>query len=79
MNPARSFAPAVFNGDWKDHWVNKSCDSVGQIDAILYFQVYWLGPMGSAVFGGFLYKYIFVKDPPANNESPEGVPLNDKA
>lgn len=21
MNPARSFAPALFNGDWKNHWV----------------------------------------------------------
>lgn len=23
MNPARSFAPALFNGDWDNHWVGK--------------------------------------------------------
>ncbi|CAH1130323.1 unnamed protein product [Ceutorhynchus assimilis] len=59
MNPVRSFAPALYNGDWQNHWL------------------YWAGPLLAGFVGAIMYRLIFAKDPPRNDQIPEALPLND--
>nr|QBL97994.1 aquaporin 4 [Dendroctonus armandi] len=45
MNPARSFAPALFNGDWKDHWVYWIAPlSAGFVGAFIYRLIFAKDP-----------------------------------
>ncbi|KAH1024485.1 hypothetical protein HUJ05_003960 [Dendroctonus ponderosae] len=45
MNPARSFAPALFNGDWKDHWVYWLAPlSAGFVGAFIYRLIFAKDP-----------------------------------
>lgn len=39
MNPVRSFAPALFNGDWKDHWVYWVGPLAGGFAAALFYRL----------------------------------------
>lgn len=50
------------------------------ITLLTLFQVYWVGPIAAAIFGGLLYRVLFTKPikPVAPRETPEGTPLNDK-
>ncbi|XP_017770650.1 PREDICTED: aquaporin AQPAe.a-like isoform X2 [Nicrophorus vespilloides] len=38
MNPARSFAPALFNGDWSNHWVYWVAPTLGAIVAAVFYR-----------------------------------------
>lgn len=45
MNPVRSFAPALFNGDWNDHWVYWVAPILaGFIGALLYRLIFTVDP-----------------------------------
>ncbi|RZC37437.1 MIP domain containing protein [Asbolus verrucosus] len=63
MNPARSFAPALINGDWEDHWIYW----VGPLG----------GGFLSALFYRVLFGKEPAEDEHAN--ATEVIPLNDKA
>lgn len=64
MNPVRSFAPALFNGDWDNHWVYWVGPlGAGFVGALLYRVIFATPP-----------------PPPVNrNDIVEGIPLQDKA
>ncbi|CAH0558342.1 unnamed protein product [Brassicogethes aeneus] len=63
MNPARSFAPALFNGDWKHHWVYWVGPlAAAFLGALLYRFVYAKDPPKQS-----------------QNDLHEALPLNDKA
>ncbi|XP_063902915.1 aquaporin AQPcic-like isoform X2 [Zophobas morio] len=63
MNPARSFAPALLNGDWQNHWVYW----IGPLGAAFI----------GALFYRFLFGKEPIEEEQANNA--EVIPLNDKA
>ncbi|KAK6634091.1 hypothetical protein RUM44_004699 [Polyplax serrata] len=48
MNPARSFAPAIWNQTWTHHWI------------------YWVGPIFSGIFCGFVYTIFFCPKAPVH-------------
>lgn len=78
MNPARSFAPALYNGDWDNHWVKNSQKPICTTEKLLFFQLYWVGPLLAGFVGALIYRLLFAKDPqPKKEELPEGIALND--
>lgn len=49
---------------WEYHWVhishaNKIAVEKNVIDAFIYFQIYWLGPIAGGVIAGGIYKALF--------------------
>lgn len=42
MNPARSFGPAIWNGNWSFHWVYWAATMTGSLCAsVLYRAIFW--------------------------------------
>lgn len=81
MNPARSFAPALLNGDWSHHWVNNWNLFINYILFDFFIQIYWVGPLGAGFVGAAFYKFLFGKEEEEEDQSntPEAIALNDKA
>jgi len=45
LNPARSFGPALWTGDWEDHWVYWVAPTLGgAVFSLLYKSVFWRSP-----------------------------------
>lgn len=59
LNPARAFAPAYFNDDWRDHWVCSETSVSILTDLMFYLQIYVAGPLSAGVVFTLAYLFLF--------------------